>query len=117
MRRREFAKPDILRSPALCPLYIQKRTFGSSLACPLWVISGHWAGQSPCPLHSRKQTLISSVHVSANCQLRTSVLLFDQFVGAGEQRVWHCNAECLGGLEIDDQLGYPIHPTRDFLYT
>ena len=40
MRRREFANPDILRSPALIRLTVQKRTFGSRLACPRWVISG-----------------------------------------------------------------------------
>jgi len=29
--------------------------------------------------------------------------LFDQFVGAADQRQRHCDAERLGGLEIDDQ--------------
>jgi hypothetical protein len=32
--------------------------------------------------------------------------LFDQFVGAADQRQRHCDAERLGGLEIDDQLDF-----------
>jgi hypothetical protein len=30
--------------------------------------------------------------------------LFDQLIGAGEQRGRHSQAKCFGGLEIDDQL-------------
>jgi hypothetical protein len=29
--------------------------------------------------------------------------LFDHFVGATQHRKRHCQAQCLGGLEIDDQ--------------
>jgi hypothetical protein len=32
------------------------------------------------------------------------VASFDDLVGAGEQRSWHGEAECFGGVEIDYQL-------------
>jgi hypothetical protein len=31
-------------------------------------------------------------------------VLFDDLVGAGEDRWWDCEAERLGGLEIEEQL-------------
>ena len=38
-------------------------------------------------------------------------ILFDHFVGAAEQRQWNRDAECLGGLEIDEEfdLGGLLH--------
>ena len=32
--------------------------------------------------------------------------LFDHFVGARNQRLWHTNSERLGGFLIDDQLNF-----------
>ena len=39
------------------------------------------------------------------------LILFDQFVGAAEQRHWNSEAERLGGLKVDDQLefGRPLN--------
>jgi hypothetical protein len=37
------------------------------------------------------------------CQ-RSRAASFDDFVGADEDRLWHGEAERLGGLEIDNQL-------------
>jgi hypothetical protein len=35
---------------------------------PLWVISGHFAAQTLCPLYPQKQTLIGATRLSALCQ-------------------------------------------------
>src|SRR5262249_35719577 len=61
-----------------------------NLRCPLWVISGHGSASIRCPLYPQKQTLITSVEMSALCQKRTPApqqrtSLFDHFVGAREQ--------------------------------
>ena len=36
----------------------------------------------------------------------SALILFDQFVGAAEQRHWNSEAERLGGLKVDDQLEF-----------
>ena len=43
--------------------------------------------------------------------MHRSKKLFDHLVGAGEQRRWHGETECLGGLQIDYQLvlGRQLH--------
>ena len=42
--------------------------------------------------------------MSALCQKQTLAALFDQLVGAAEQRCRHVDAESLCGLEVDHQL-------------
>ena len=54
--------------------------------CPLWVKSRHVRCTRRCPLCA------TSGHQ-----------LFNDVVGAGEYRRWNCEAESLGGLEIDHQ--------------
>src|SRR5262245_28243996 len=43
-----------------------------SQECPLWVISEHFAVQSPCPLYPRKRTFAVQKEMSALGQKRTS---------------------------------------------
>jgi hypothetical protein len=47
---------------SLFRLYVQNRGHASVFAdrLPLWVISGHFAAQSPCPLYSQKQTSLEA---------------------------------------------------------
>jgi hypothetical protein len=55
--------------------------------------------------HRSVQRHVSKVPQAASCS-GAKGSLFDQFVGAADQRQRHCNAERLVGLEIDDQLDF-----------
>ena len=44
--------------------------------------------------------------MSALCQKRTSSVLFDHLVGAGEKRVRYSKAKRFRGLEVDDQIEF-----------
>jgi hypothetical protein len=49
--------------------------------------------------------------MSDKCHFRTNCIvakkpLFDHLVGAGKQHRGHSDAQCLGGLEIDDELKF-----------
>ena len=70
--------------------------------CPLWVKSGHSRHKS-CPLCPRKRTLIAGSRMSALCQKRTLLVLFDHLVGTIEQRRKHREAERSGGFQIDNE--------------
>src|SRR5262245_58662498 len=72
--------------------------------CPLWVISGHLHCNRPCPLYPHKRTFAVQTPISAMGQKRTSSHLFNHLVGADEQIVRNFKTECLGGLEVDDNL-------------
>jgi hypothetical protein len=48
----------------------------------------------------------SSLDGSTGSKLKASRALFDYLVGAAEQRRRHREADCLGGLEVDDHLEF-----------
>ena len=54
-----------------------------------------------CPLYTSKRTSSERIEMSVKCQKRTSPLLFDHFVGGGEQRLRNSKAQRLGCFEID----------------
>jgi hypothetical protein len=78
--------------------------------CPLWVKSRHMQCKTACPLYPRKRTCAVQLTMSALGQKRTYDL-FDHLVGAAEKRHRDCEAERLGGLEVQDQfdLGRLLH--------
>ncbi|MGC1901719.1 MAG: hypothetical protein WA716_23885, partial [Pseudolabrys sp.] len=45
--------------------------------CPLWVISGHFAVQSPCPLYPQKLTFVRATGMSAKGQQQSFSHSFD----------------------------------------
>ena len=57
--------------------------------CPLWVKSGHVQCTRRCPLCAKSGRRAQ---------------LFDHFIGAILYRLRHGDAECLGSLEVEEQL-------------
>jgi hypothetical protein len=62
-----------------------------------------------CPLHPQKRTLKLSRAMSALCQKRTHApqqtpVLFDDLVGADEQRLWEREAERLSCAQIHNKV-------------
>jgi len=68
--------------------------------CPLWVISGHFAVQSPCPLYLRKRTCAVQLGMSAMGQKRTFRHSFDHLGRTPDYRVGDVDAERLYGLQV-----------------
>src|SRR5262245_24871 len=68
-----------------------------------------------CPLYPQKRTCAAQLEMSALGQKRTHAAqqkrsLFYNFVNAGKERWWHCEAKRLRGPEVDHQLDFRCLP-------
>jgi hypothetical protein len=66
--------------------------------CPLWVISRHRVTSASCLLYPPKRTSLGHCSMSAMCQKRKSLVLFDHLVGAGEPWARSCDRTLSRGL-------------------
>src|SRR6478609_7764149 len=57
---------------------------------------------APCPLIGSHQPALWHLDAARG----PSTPSFDHLVGAQENRGWKCDAECFGGLEIDDDVEF-----------
>src|SRR5258708_2146297 len=74
--------------------------------CPSRVKSRPQTANNRCPLVPQERTSTSLLVMSALCQNRKWLALFDDLVGAGEQRGRHVKAQRLRGLEIDHEFEF-----------
>ena len=70
--RRLIASPPRLRTNHRTAVTYPLEGVAGDAECPLWVISGHFALQSSCPLYPRKRTCAVQLGMSAMGQKRTS---------------------------------------------
>src|SRR5262249_29311429 len=70
------------------------------------VKSRHMQCTTACPLYPRKRTCAVQLAMSALGQKRTLPTSLNHLVGGSHQRRRNCEAQRLGGLEIDDKLDF-----------
>jgi hypothetical protein len=71
---------------------------------PRWVKSVVLTVCQPLPVYPDQRTSTDLPGWSGSCQEETLARLFDQLVGAREQRRRHFDAERLGGRQIDNEI-------------
>src|SRR5712664_193226 len=71
---------------------------------PLWVQNGSVRARAARPLYPQEQTSSACASMSVWCQQRKPMVLFDHFVGEGEQFVRNGDTERLRRLKVDNQL-------------
>ena len=61
---------------------------------------------SSCPLHPKSDRNAALPLMSAKCHYATLPRLFDHFVGEHKQVMRNGEAECLGRLQVDDEIEF-----------
>src|SRR5262245_59772077 len=72
--------------------------------CPLWVISGHLALQSPCPLYPQKRTCAVQESKSAKRQKRTHFAqhprTMERLIPSGDEKMMDARSPIIPALTI-----------------
>jgi SCO1/SenC len=92
---------DTPQVPAGAKWHTTARLFFSRWQCPLWVKGRHMQRKKSCPLCPRKRTCAMQLGMSAKGHKRTLRLL-DHLIGSSKKSGRDREAECLGGLQVDD---------------